>query len=161
MKKNVNMGFTLIEFLIAMGITAIIVMLISNALLTSSNHASLDTTVGTFMTDLKQQQLKSMVGDTQGVGVNNYYGVYFKTNSYILFNGSTYLSTNSANIIVNLPTNIIFSNINFPSSEIVFNEGSGEVQNYATTSATVTLENTNDSNTDVITINRYGVVTGI
>jgi prepilin-type N-terminal cleavage/methylation domain-containing protein len=154
-------GFTLIEFIVVMGIFAVISSLIGNSLLTSSNHASLDSTVNTFIADLRQQQLKAMVGDTQGLGQNNNYGVYFKPNAYVLFTGSTYQSTGSANFSVSLPGNTQFANILFPSSQVVFLQGSGEVQNYLNASSSVALKNTYYGTAKTITLNRYGVVTGI
>ncbi len=153
-------GFTLVELMVVMGIIAILISY-SVVNLTSIQHTTyLGTTIDTFISDLKQQQLKAMVGDTEGRGVNDYYGIRFGTTDYALFHGASY-SVSSSNPVIPLTSSIQFSNVTFPQSRIVFEKGSGEIVGFTVGSNTITLRNTVTSEVKTITINRYGVITQI
>lgn len=153
-------GFTLVEITVVIGIIAVIVSYSVINLTTVQHTTYVGTTIDTFISDLKQQQLKAMVGDTEGRGVNDYYGIYFGTSDYALFHGSTY-SAGPSNPIIPLTTSVQFTNVTFPQSQIVFNKGSGEIVGFAVGSNTVTLVNVVTNEQKTITINRYGVVTQI
>ncbi len=153
-------GFTIVEITVVLGMMTILLGY-SVINLTSVQHSTyLATTIDTFISDLKQQQLKAMVGDTEGRGVNDYYGVRFQTTSYDLFHGATFLSS-SSNPNIPLTNNIQFVNITFPQSQIVFNKGDGSVVGFTTGSNTVTLRNTVTGEQKTITVNRYGVITAV
>ena len=153
-------GFTIVEMTVVLGMMTILLgYAVIN--LTSVQHTTyVASTVDTFISDLKQQQLKAMVGDTEGRGTNDYYGIHFQTNSYDMFHGSTYTSLPS-NFNIPLTTNIQFSNVAFAQSQIVFNKGDGSIVGFSAGSNTVTIRNTVTGEQKTITLNRYGVITAI
>lgn len=153
-------GFTLVELMVVMGMIAVLISYSVVNLTTIQHTTYLAATVDTFISDLKQQQLKAMVGDTEGRGVNDYYGISFGTNDYALFHGSSY-SASSSNPVIPLTSGMQFSSVTFPQSRIVFDKGSGEVIGFTVGSNTITLRNTLTNETKTITINRYGVITQI
>jgi len=153
-------GFSLIEYLLVMAIFAILAGLITINLVNTHHRVSLDTSVNTLLADLHEQQLKAMTGDTEGRMTTDPYGIVFGTNSYTLFHG-TYSPSASDNFTVSLGQQIQFGTVTFPSSQIIFLKGSGEISGFSNGQNTITVEDTTDSNQKTITINRYGVVTGI
>jgi hypothetical protein len=118
----------------------------------AKQQASLSTTVDTLVSDLREQQLKAMVGDTEGSGSGSAsnFGIHFGTTNYTLFRG-TY---GTGNFIVNLGDQM---QVGTPGTEVVFTKGTGEIGG----TFQVTLKDVSNSNTKTITLNRYGVVTVI
>lgn len=159
MKTN-QKGFSLIEIVVIIAIMSVFFVLLSINLIGAKPKASLVTSITTFVGDVKQQQIKAMTGTTAS-GVSLDFGMYMETNRYTLFNGSSYSPLTPTNFIVNLDDYIQFSNINLPSSSIVFNRESGEVAGFSAGSNTLTIKNTLDSTEKTITVNRYGVVTSV
>ena len=153
-------GFTIVEMTVVLGMIAVLISY-SVINLTSVQHTVyVASTIDTLVSDLKQQQLKAMVGDTEGRGVNDYYGVNFETSQYDLFHGSSYTPSLS-NPVIPLTTSIQFTNVTFPQSRIVFNKGDGSIVGFTAGSNTVTVRNTVTNEQKTITINRYGVITQI
>lgn len=162
MKKKhlcLQAGFTIIETLLVMSIFIILAGLSTINLLNAKHKSSLSTSVDTFISDLKQQQLKAMIGDTEGSGVISNYGIHFETTSYTLFR-NTYLGT--SDFTVNLPDTIRIST-GLSGSQILFSKGSGEVANYDPVPANniIIISDPIDGNQKIITINEYGVVVGV
>lgn len=149
-------GFTLIEVIVMVSLFLALLGLSTINLLNAQHKSYLSTTVDTFIADLKQQQLKAMTGDTEGTGNISNYGVHFETTSYTLFR-DIYNVANTANFVVNLSGTIQVST-GFPSSQIIFQKGSGEVVNAPNT---ITFRDTASGEEKVVTINVYGVVEGI
>ncbi|HEX8932444.1 MAG TPA: prepilin-type N-terminal cleavage/methylation domain-containing protein [Patescibacteria group bacterium] len=164
MKINKQIGFTLIELLLSVSIFAILVGVITLNLNTAQRTANLSTTLEMLITDLNQQRIKAMVGDTEGrVSLTNY-GIHADGVSYTLFNG-TYTSTDSGNFLVNLPSTQRISTV-FPNAQIVFTKGSGEVTCFIdltcnNTSNTITLTDLTNNQQKVLTLNRYGVIIAV
>ena len=148
-------GFTLIELIIVMAIFATLVGISTISLLNVKHKSTLNTVVNTFLADLKEQQIKAMVGDTEGSGVVYNYGIHFETSTYTLFHG-TYSSGGTGNFVVPLTDTVQFNSFSQGNS-IIFAKGSGE----ASGMTTITLIDTVDNNQKTITVNQYGVVTGI
>jgi type II secretory pathway pseudopilin PulG len=153
-------GFTLIEALIVMSIFIILAGLTTINLLNAKHQSSLSTSIDTFISDIKQQQLKAMIGDTEGRTTSDNYGIYFGATSYTLFHG-TYSTSEPTNFSIPLGDNIQFTNVKFPGSEIIFLRGSGEINSYDSNSSTITLKDILNNSEKTITLNRYGVVTNI
>jgi type II secretory pathway pseudopilin PulG len=149
-KWQIERGFSLAELVIIIAISIIMLALGTVSLLNSQEKASLSTTIETFIADLKEQQVKAMVGDTEGTGSANDYGINFETTQYTLFR-NTYVAGNSQNFSVPLP-----STIEATSPRITFTKGSGE-----TTPVSITFTNTATNEIRTITINKYGTVVGI
>lgn len=147
-------GLTQIELMVALGISAILLSIITINLSGSQRKSSLSSEVNKFVVDFKEQQIKSMVGDGEGTGAANDYGIYIESTKYTLFRGSTYSSSSPSNFVINLSSTFQFTNPNY---QIVFKKGSGEIS--SSTSATLRTTTTNEQKT--ININKYGVVTAI
>jgi type II secretory pathway pseudopilin PulG len=156
--KDVNRkytGFTIIELVITMGIFMIITSLVTINLLRAQHNASSSTTVTTLISDIKQQQVKAMTGDTEGRGTRDSYGIHFDTNRYVLFHG-TYSETEISNFNVNLEGSLSFTGLT-GDSNVIFSQGSGEKAGL--NSIVLTDSITNSQKT--ITINTYGVITEV
>jgi type II secretory pathway pseudopilin PulG len=153
-------GFTILELLVIMGITSILVGIVTINLLKVQHNTSVSSAVDTLIADIKGQQIKAMNGAQ--ASSNGDYGIYFDPThtKYILFHGTTYVPADSSNFPVVLESSISVSST-FPNSIVVFSKPSGEVANFLSPNNTITLTNTAGSEQAVITVNRYGVVTQI
>lgn len=154
--KNLQKGFTVIETALVLGIFFILVGLVTVNLFKFQHTSQLSSTIDTFLADYKEQQIKAMVGDTDNTGTINNYGVHIESTSYTLFR-NTY---GTANFAVNMPNGIQLTTT-FPSSQVVFTAGSGEVAGFTTGLNTITFTDTVDGSQKVVTINRYGVVAAV
>jgi hypothetical protein len=97
-----------------------------------------------------------MVGDTNGSTSPSAYGVHFETASYTLFR-NTY---GTENFKVNLPSGTQFSTT-LVNSQVIFATGSGALTTFTSGHNTITLTDTGDESHKTITVNQYGVVTGV
>lgn len=152
-----RLGFTIIEVIVTMGIIAVLLALSSINLLGAKNKVSLNSSVNVFVTDVAQQQLKAMVGDTEGRGGNpDNYGVYFDPDGtkYWLIHGAGY--GNPDDFAVSLGDNIVFSPIPVPAT-IIFNKGSGETGS----TSSITIKNTITNEKRIVSLNQYGIITQI
>ncbi len=150
-------GFTIIELVLAMSIFGVLAGLVTINLLGAQRSSSLSGTVNTFIADLKSQQIKAMVGDTEGRGSTSTYGLSIEPNQYVLYYG-TYSAGLGANFTVEMPTGVQVST-DAPNDKIIFSLGSGEVSGL--TNGTYTINFQDSSSQKEVTINKYGVVTGV
>lgn len=152
--KKLQSGFTMVELLLVMSIFAVMTALATVSLGNFQQNSQINAAVNTLVTDLKEQQVKAMVGDTQGGGDSANYGIRFSTTSYTLFRNNY----GTANFTNTLPSTLT---VTFASAgaDLVFLKGSGEIPGYASSSAVITLTDTIDGNQKVIRLNRYGVIT--
>lgn len=97
-----------------------------------------------------------MVGDSATAASAQPYGIYVQASQYTLFKGTVYSGSDTDNFVVS-PDGVAFSTA-FPSSQVVFAKGTGEVNGFANGSNTITITN-NTGDAKTITINRYGVPT--
>lgn len=139
-----------------MGIFAILAGFATLNLVNVQHKSSLNATLDVFIADLKEQQLKAMVGDTEGSGIISDYGIRFNTSQYTLFR-NTY---GTANFIVNLPP-IFTATTEFPNNQIVFEKGSGEISGFTAGDNTISFTDTTSGEQKIVTLNKYGVITGI
>ncbi len=154
-------GFTLVEILTVFGITLILISLSVVSLSNIRESASHDSALELLLSDIKLQQTKSMSGDTTGESTAEPFGIYFTNISYTLFRGSNYSASDPTNFTITLSSNLQFSSITFPSSQIIFEKGSGEINGFTALNNTVTLTNTVSNKNTVITLNKYGVFTSV
>jgi len=159
--RNNEKGVTLTELLITSVLVGLLFGYITINFLRTQQKASSRTSINTVVADIKEQQIKAMVGDTEGRSTIDYYGVYFQPTQYTLFHGASYNAGDSANFVIKLGNTTQFSSITFPSSSVVFSKGSGEIVGFINGSNTVTLKNLQSNDTKTITINRYGVITQV
>lgn len=145
-------GFTLVEAIIVIGMSVILVAIAIIALRGPQARNSVETTATTFVSDIKQQQLLSMMGDSGSQILAQAHGVRITANSYTLFTGSAFTgSTNQ--FVVNLAQGLSFSGVSFP-QDILFAKRSGET----TVLNNLVIRNTaGDQRT--ININRLGALT--
>jgi prepilin-type N-terminal cleavage/methylation domain-containing protein len=149
-------GFTLIELVIVMAVALILLGIATISLGNVQRTTQVSSVTQTLISDLREQQIKAMAGDTELSGANADYGVHFETNAYTLFR-DTY---GTGNFTVNLPETIQVSST-FSGSKVTFEKGSGEVSEYDDVNPannTITLTNTVSNEQQIITLNRYGVV---
>ena len=155
-QKNIA-GFTFVELMVTIGIFALLASFITVNLIRTQQRPNLDATITSLVSDLKEQQIKSMGGDSEGQAVAQTYGVYFASGSYTLFRGSTFQPSDQSNFTVN-PDSVQFST-SLPSSQLVFSRRSGEVTGFVNGSNTITIKNTVTNDQKIITIHRYGAIT--
>lgn len=152
--KRHHPGFTLIEIILIMTIFTILTTLASINLIKPQSSSKIDTTAATLIADIKEQQIKSISGDTEGASFPTQFGIYLEPSSYTLFQGTTYLVSDPNNFEVDLETGILISN-NLPSSQLSFSINSGEWENFSSSQNSITIQDST-SNQKIITINRYG-----
>jgi len=145
-----NHGFTLVELAVVGSIILTLLGFITINLVNSQQNASLTSQEEILLADLKQQQTKAMIGDTEGRTDSDQYGIHFDLKNYVLFHGSVYLAEDSANSIINLSDNMEFDN---PGFDIIFSKTKGE-----TVPKTIILKDVTNSRSKKIHINQYGVV---
>ena len=119
MKKTA--GMTLVELLVVIALVSILFGLSTIGIFSTQQKVVTSSFITTLIADLKQQQIKAMIGDTEGRLTHDSYGIYFESNRYILFHGTTYIPGEATNFIVNNNSTLLFSNINLPDSRIIFN----------------------------------------
>ena len=99
-----NKGFTIVEILITMAIAVILIGFTTFSLLGLRFQTAMNTTVNSLSTDLRTQQLLTMTGEaTTGAGI------YFMTDSYVLFSGPAYNPASGANLTVRLNGGLVIS----------------------------------------------------
>lgn len=153
-------GFTIIEMIIVMGVAIILLGLTLSSSITFRTSTLTDTTIATFIADLRNQQIKAMVGDTEGRGNPDSYGIHISPTKYTLFHGNTYSPTDPSNFDVPIDSKINLTTL-FPNSIIAFTINSGEITNFTTGSDTVTIKETVNNNQKVIKLNKLGSVVSI
>lgn len=160
MLKKKSEGFTLIEIIVVVAVTLILLSFASINLFNLPSASSMDAIVTTLTGDVKTQQIKAMVGDTEGRGVPDTYGVYFTSASYTLFHGATYVSTSPDNFLSTLPSEYS-TTTTLPSSTLVFNKGSGEIAGFSSTQNSITITDAKTGKQKTILLNKYGTIVDI
>lgn len=141
MKKLIfgERGFTYAEVIVVMGIVAMLFGVVYTSTLKAQQSTSIESTVLALISDIKNQQTNAMNGYSIGASISSNYGVHFESDRYVLFKGDTYNANDSHNLVVKLPNNLTFTDINFPNSMLLFSKGSGEVSNFQLNQDTITL----------------------
>lgn len=159
--NNFRFGFSLLELLVVFGILITLFAIGTINFLGTQRNISLTASIDPLITDLRGQQLKSMVGDADGQAVPISHGVHFENSSYTLFRGSSYSPGSLGNFVVNLNSAQQFSAVTLLNSVAVFNQITGELANFSPGSDSITIRDTTDGQTRTITLNRYGVVVSV
>lgn len=149
--KN-DFGFTFIEVVIVMGIMVVLLMIGSVNFLPIKQTASLSTTAQALVTDIKEQQLKAMNGESDQ-------GVYFDIDQkkYTVFKGASYDPSNTTNFDIQLGDQIVVSDVDFTGRQMIFSAASGEINNFLTGNKIVLL-NTVSNEQRSIFFNKYGTI---
>lgn len=151
-------GFTLVEILFSMVILGILFSLIVSNLTNVIPRALTRSAAEIVIADLREQQMKAMMGYESITGGASDYGVYFETDRYILFTGSSYQADHAENYSVELQTGLSFDPMTIPDSSIVYAHGSGENLNYSVDSHLITISNHSTGEQSTISINQLGVL---
>lgn len=147
-------GYTIAELLVVMAIFATLIGIATINLVGAKQKASLNTSIDLLIADLKNQQLKTMIGNTEGFNTADSYGIHFNTNSYTLFKGASYDPNSGTNFTVDLGDNVFF--VSTP-TELVFARVSGEL----TANGEIEIMDNTTKQLKTIIYNRYGVVTDV
>ena len=124
--------------------------------------ANLNTVSTNIFSLLREAQNQAINTDTSGDPQSNDYGVHFETDSYTLFKGSTYISSDSSNFVVATKNNISISpSLPCPSppedcNNVVFEKISGEVLGFDPTKNTVCVTETGTNKQILINVNFVG-----
>lgn len=153
-------GFVFIELVVVLGILSLLLGLVIISISNLRPSAAIDTTITTFITDLKNQQTKVMVGDTEGRGVSDNYSVYIQPSSYTLFHGVTYSALDATNFTVAVDASLQLSTT-FAGNKIVFATNSGEITNFVPGQDSITIRDSSTGKQTTIQINKYGAVTSV
>jgi len=156
---NVRSGFTLVEITIVLGIIAILFAISSLNLSNIAPKTTVDTAVQVLIANLKQQQLYALTGETEGQATSNNFGIYFGPGGYTLFHSNTYNAADTANYTVILDA--INTSCSSAGSVIIFLKNSGQIENFNPSQNTITLTQTNTSQSKTVTINKYGIIESI
>lgn len=152
-------GITFIELIVVIGIFLTLIGIASISLVSTRINVSLDTTISSLIADLSSQQIKSMVGDTEGRATNDTYGIYFEQDKYILFHGLSYSPSDSSNFTISIKEPVRISSVQLPASSIVFSLRSGQVNGFSNTQNSITFQDSVTGEQKTVIINRYGAVT--
>lgn len=155
--KN-NQGFTFVELVIVMGIMTLLMMIASVNLLPVKQKVSLSTTVQSLITDIKEQQLKTMSGEADQ-------GIYFDPDqkNYFVFKGGAYDPLNTTNFKIPLGDQIIITSLDFTNRQMIFLPESGEISSFnpSFTLNKIILQNTFSGEQRTVSINKFGVITNV
>lgn len=151
-------GASVLELVVVMGIFSILFGFIGINLLNTESKTSIQTSLTTLVTDIKQQQIKAMSLEMGNELITKDQGLYFSQNSYTLFSGSEYFATDSDNFVIPLGNNVIFSSVLLPNRTLVFSKKSGEISGYDTNAHSITIQNTQSNETKTLQINKLGII---
>ncbi|MCB9812973.1 MAG: prepilin-type N-terminal cleavage/methylation domain-containing protein [Pseudomonadales bacterium] len=155
--KKYNAGFTLIELIVVIAVFSILFSISSISLSGLIPKANFVTHYESLLSDIKGQQLRSMIGDTNGSGDGSAYGIYFESNQYTLFTGPAYNPVATDNYVIELSPGINITENVLPSSSVVFLQNSGEISGFNILTSSFKL--TSDSGDEkLINFNALGVV---
>lgn len=151
------LGFTLIEIVIVLAIMGTLLGFTVVNFFNVQDSAKSDTKIYEIVADVKEQQIKSMVGDTEGRGIPDIYGVYIEPSQYTLFHGESYSESDPANFTVTVDSQYELQTT-FPSSQIIFASKSGDILDYNPSLNSITLTNINTGAEQSFQLNKYGAV---
>ena len=157
--RNAQKGYSLVEVIIIMSVAALLFGFVTINLLGTQQHVSLTTIASSILTTIRSQQLKAMEGASDTTTAYSY-GVHIEQHSYTLFKGIVYSASDPSNGVIQVDSTVTLTST-FPSSSLSFSQGSGELVGFASGNNTITITDTSNNQTRVLTFNRYGVVTSI
>lgn len=148
-RTKMRKGFTLIELAVSMGILAVLFILTTINISPLPSNTFQVANLDTLLSDIRSQQTQSMTSGSA-------YGVHFESGSYTLFKGASYTQGLPANTVINLDSGIVFSDITFPGSVIVFSPGTGDITGYTEGEDGFTIRSSVTNKSTAVKINKYG-----
>lgn len=147
-------AFTLVELLVTIAIFSVISTLVGINLLQPQLKATVDSQFKTLIADTKSQQLKAMLGASEGQATSQRHGIHFENTSYTLFFGNSYVPAAPENFVINLETGTKITTT-LPTPDLIFEKLSGEVVSFSLTQNTISIVNS-DGQTKTLTVNKLG-----
>ncbi len=120
-------GFTLIEIVLGIAISAIILGLVLFGFANYRQREILKVATAEVVSVLRQARSKTLVAEGDSA-----YGVHFDRDQVVLFAGSNYLSADPANEISVLPTEIGLATTSLGVNQVVFDRLSGQADSAGT-----------------------------
>ena len=158
--KRYQKGLTLIELIVVIGILSTLFGIALVSILNIRVITTNNTSVSVIISDLKNQQIKSMTGDTEGRGAPDNYGIKIFSDQYVLFHGMIYDPAVIDSFAVPVESGYTL-NTTFPNGTILFASGSGELVEFIQNKNAITITNTSSGQSKTIQLNKYGTVTDI
>lgn len=154
-----NTGFTLIEMIVVLGVLATLMSIGAVSVLRLQRHTHIQTVIATFVADVYEQRQRAMSADTQGRSTTDQYGIHFGSAAYTLFHGSSYVASDSANVVIPLQSPVNIAQTTFPNQTIIFQKGSGEILSFSQNANTLTFQNNANMEQISVSFNQYGTIT--
>jgi len=149
---NMTTGITLLEFLIVTAVAAIILTIVFSTFTTFRNNQLLTAYSESITATLQEARLNtvSSKGDKQ-------YGVHFESDKYVLFEGTTYSSSDTSNKEVGIRTSVEISpiSLNGGGNDVLFERLLGKTSQYGTVVLTLKSDT---STTRTISIDQTGTI---
>lgn len=149
---RVKPGFTLTELVIVIGIVLTLLTLTTSVSLSSITQSQVGSATATLIADLRATQAKAMAGATPGSTSIGGWGIYFESDRYTIFPGTTYLPGGPSNTTVYLPDNVVVS---ATTSTLVFANPSGALYSPPPSDPVITL--TAGGSVNNIQVNSWGL----
>ncbi len=146
-------GFSYIELIVVIGIVSLLSAFSVFSLVGLQTKTSVNVIMSQVLADIRSQQTRAMAAADNGTTGA---GIYFENNKYTLFSGSTFVTGQAGNFVVNLQTPWQLSAA-IPNRTLIFTPGSGEIQSYQSNAKSITLTHTDSGESATINLNKYGV----
>lgn len=147
-------GFTYVELLVVGGIMATMLGLG----ISSVNRLQTQTTASSYLqqvvADMRSTQLSAMNGATGSTPTAA--GVYFETNRYTLFYGTSYNPNSTQNFVINLDSPWQLSTT-ISNNTLLYEPGSGLITSIVSGQRSINITRTDTGESATIYLNRYGV----
>jgi type II secretory pathway pseudopilin PulG len=154
-------GFSILETIVVSLIFTTIFGLVGINLLSSKERIDIQAVTSQLYSDIKNQQIKAMTGESDDSLNPTDQGIYIDKNSYILFKSNIFDPNSPDNIKISLEDNLEFDNVLFDQSMIIFEKGSGEISNFTDGQNSLKIINSNTNQGKRLIFNRFGTVTNI
>jgi prepilin-type N-terminal cleavage/methylation domain-containing protein len=121
-------GFSLIEIIVSIAITAVLVSIVTNSFQTAQIRKEQEGIVQDILASLEKQK-----SDTQAGKEGSNYGVKFNTTDFTLFKGTSYSSNSATNKVISLDSKFqIGETISNANNIIYFSKLNGDANETAT-----------------------------
>ncbi|MCJ7827741.1 hypothetical protein MUP65_01170 [Patescibacteria group bacterium] len=159
MRREGEGGFSLIEFLVSIGVMVILFYLGAVVFNSYSARDQLEVGLGRTTASISEAQAKAWANYSQGGAVGLDHGVYFDERAVVVFAASTYSATDPSNQRFELPPRIYFKEVDFVGDEVVFKALTGGVIDFQLGGNSVVLADDHSAQEVTITFNQLGVAT--
>lgn len=150
-KNKKNLGYSILEILIVLGVMAIISGIIFTMFVSFRKNQALSLDVQTITSVLRQARNQTIASKN-----SSSYGVHFATSTITLFTGDSYVQNNASNQVysINSVDAIVTISLYGGGSDVVFRRLTGETSQ----SGSVTVSSVSTSQTKTVTIYGTGLV---